>query len=230
MPYQTVIVEDNPMVAMLNRAYVEQDARFQVAGEFHNGRDALSFLLAHPADLVILDVFLPLLTGPELLRELRSRNNPCDVIMVTAAHDTHTLEDLLHLGVLDYLVKPFTAERFHQALELFCRHREAIHSRTQVDQRDIDQLLSASLSPQETPVPKGLQEKTLTLIRQALSRSDSGATCEALSDAVGLSTVTVRRYLRFMVDHGEALSTINYDTGGRPSVLYSSAHESHTSN
>ena len=51
---------------------------------------------------------MPLLTGFELLRTLRSRQIPVDAIMVTAANDPETVDALLKMGVVDYLVKPFT--------------------------------------------------------------------------------------------------------------------------
>ena len=66
--YRVVIVEDDPMVSLLDRTYTEKDARFQVVQTFQNGQAALEWLSVNPADLVILDVYMPLLTGHELLR------------------------------------------------------------------------------------------------------------------------------------------------------------------
>ena len=71
--YRVVIVEDDPMVSLLDRTYTEKDARFQVVQTFQNGQAALEWLSVNPADLVILDVYMPLLTGHELLRELRMK-------------------------------------------------------------------------------------------------------------------------------------------------------------
>ena len=63
MRYQVVIVEDDPMVRMLDRSFVELDHRFTVAGEFQDGRAALQWLRNHPADLLLLDVYMPSMTG-----------------------------------------------------------------------------------------------------------------------------------------------------------------------
>ena len=52
--YSVVIVEDNPMVAMLNRGYTEKDDRFQVIGEYHDAKTALDHLLRRPPDLLQL--------------------------------------------------------------------------------------------------------------------------------------------------------------------------------
>lgn len=217
--YQVVIVEDNPMVSMLNRTFTEKDPRFKVLREFPNGREALGYLQTHPADLAILDMFMPGLSGLELLRELRAREISLDVIMITAAHDTATLNALLKLGVADYLVKPFTYSRFQQALERFCQGQEAM-GQDSVSQSDIDRLLF-SPPPTAEGAPKGMQEKTLDRLRQLLTEAgSSGATSEALSLLAGLSAVTVRRYLNYMVEQGDAEGRMNYDTGGRPCTVY----------
>lgn len=228
--FNVVIVEDEAMVAKLNRRFVEADSRFQVAAEFNSGKTALEWLRSHSADLLILDVYMPALTGTELLRELRTRGSAIDVIMVTAAHDTHTLDDLLKLGVDDYLVKPFTAQRFQQALNTFCRNRSALDNQDQVSQKDIDRLIHMPLAADglaenslaEGDLPKGLQKKTAQLVWDCLQQApyQSGISCEELSSSTGLSTVTVRRYLNYFLELGEVESHMNYDTGGRPSLAY----------
>ena len=217
--YRVVIVEDDPMVSLLNRTFVERDARFQVVQSFQDGRAALAWLEQNPADLAVLDVYMPLFTGLELLHALRGQGVGIDAIMVTAANDSKTVDALLKLGVADYLVKPFTARRFQQALDKFCRQRSAIDTHSSVSQEELDALLSGSSSPED--VPKGLQSRTLERIRTHLAQApEEGCTCESLAAQAGLSSVTVRRYLTYLTQQGEVVSRVNYDTGGRPSLLY----------
>jgi len=220
--FEVVIVEDDPMVSALNRRFVEADGRFHVAAVFSSGREALRWLLTHPADLVLLDVFMPVLTGTELLRELRAYGVETDAIMVTAAHDTQTLNELLKLGIVDYLVKPFTQRRFRQALDTFSRNRTALAESEPVSQSEIDRLMHTK--PAEE-IPKGLQAATLEKIRHELRTAAGETTCDALAAATGLSTVTIRRYLNYLLENGEAESRVNYDTGGRPSVAYRMAEK-----
>ncbi len=219
--YRVVIVEDNPMVSMLDRAYTERDSRFRVEREFTNGRDALAWLSANPADLLILDVYMPVFTGLDLLRELRASGSGVDAVMVTAAHERETLEALMKLGITDYLVKPFTAERFQQALDGFVQRREAMDGLERVNQADIDKLLFSS--PTADAAPKGLQEKTLALMRQVLEEDGGELTCEEAGGRAGVSAVTARRYLNYLVQKGEAQGRMNYDTGGRPCMVYGKA-------
>lgn len=225
--YQTVIVEDDPTISLLHRNFLARDNRFTLVRAFLNGDSALQWLLQHPVDLVILDVYMPRMTGLELLRSLRAAKVGTDVIMVTAANDNKTVSALMKLGVTDYLVKPFAASRFQQALDTFCQHREAISAHENVSQEDLDALFSPShpVSPPSSPaIPKGLQTRTLERIRACLRQvSQPGATCESIAERSGFSIVTVRRYLSYLVDQGEAVSLVNYDTGGRPCMLYHSS-------
>ena len=216
--YQTVIVEDDPTISLLHRTFLARDNRFALAHAFSNGHEALEWLLHHTADLIILDVYMPRMTGLELLRTLRMEGIGIDVIMVTAANDSKTVDALLKLGVTDYLVKPFAASRFQQALDTFCQHREAV-SHDNVSQQELDALFPSAAPA--VSIPKGLQPRTLDRIRACLRQiPQAGATCETIADCSGFSTVTVRRYLTYLVSQGEAVTQVNYDTGGRPCMLY----------
>ena len=216
--YQTVIVEDDPTISLLHRTFLARDNRFALAHAFSNGHEALEWLLHHTADLIILDVYMPRMTGLELLRTLRMEGIGIDVIMVTAANDSKTVDALLKLGVTDYLVKPFAASRFQQALDTFCQHREAV-SHDNVSQQELDALFPSAAPA--VSIPTGLQTRTLDRIRACLRQiPQAGATCETIADCSGFSTVTVRRYLTYLVSQGEAVTQVNYDTGGRPCMLY----------
>ena len=216
--YQTVIVEDDPTISLLHRTFLARDNRFALAHAFSNGHEALEWLLHHTADLIILDVYMPRMTGLELLRTLRMERIGIDVIMVTAANDSKTVDALLKLGVTDYLVKPFAASRFQQALDTFCQHREAV-SHDNVSQQELDALFPSAAPA--VSIPKGLQTRTLDRIRACLRQiPQAGATCETIADCSGFSTVSVRRYLTYLVSQGEAVTQVNYDTGGRPCMLY----------
>ncbi len=222
--YRVVIVEDEYMIAMLNRSFTERDKRFSVVGEFAEGKKALSYLCNNPVDLLILDVYMPRMTGLELLSALRQAGLHIQVIMVTAAHERETLAECMQQGVVDYLIKPFSPARFQQALDTFCQKQEALQGTGQVNQAEVDKLLYTP--PVRPSVPKGLQARTLEHIRAHLSQEEQ--TCETLAGKVGLSVVTVRRYLQFLLQQEEIQSRMNYDTGGRPSMVYTQEKQTST--
>ncbi|WP_395150886.1 response regulator [uncultured Allofournierella sp.] len=221
LPYQVVIVEDDPMVAMLNRRYTQKDDRFVVVKEFNRGQPALDYLRFHPVDLLLLDMYMPELSGLELLRQLRSAGVQVDAILITAASDTPTVENAMRLGVVDYLVKPFEYQRFQQALDTFHWRRAAVQCPT-MSQQELDGLLHSPTQalPAKAPIPKGLQEKTLALILEFLRQQTQSLTCEQIAHGVGFSVVTVRHYVAYLAQSGQVESQVDYSTGGRPSVLY----------
>ena len=113
---KAIIVEDDPMVSFINKNYLGKMPGVFNAGAFSTAGDALAFLEKNDIDLIILDMYLPDMTGIDMLRKLRSAGDNTEVIMVTAANSLAEISSALSLGVLDYLVKPFEHDRFSQAI------------------------------------------------------------------------------------------------------------------
>lgn len=111
-----LVVEDDPMVAELNKSYLSMIDGFSLAGVINSGSAALDFMAKHDVSLLLLDVFMPGLDGLSLLKEVRKRYPSVDVIMVTAARGGDDIQTALRLGAIDYIVKPFVFERFQSAL------------------------------------------------------------------------------------------------------------------
>ena len=218
--YKVLIVDDDPMVAMINEQYVCKNKQFKVVGSCRNGQDALNFLEKNPADLVIMDVYMPDMDGLETLKNIRQKKIQTEVIMVTAANDVATLEDTMHLGVIDFLIKPFAYERFQIALEKFISNRNAFRDSPVLNQSSVDSIITNAKKVSSKEYPKGIQEKTLGLIRDYFEKNSGWLSGEIIAENVGLSSVTIRRYMNFLVGSGEVEESINYETGGRPSMLY----------
>lgn len=221
---KTVIVEDDLMVASINSQFAKRNSNIQIVATFHNGKDALEYLKNSDADLVLLDLYMPDCTGLELLSELRSIGSEIDVIMITAANDAEHINEALQLGIVDYLIKPFQYERFAQALDKYLMRKKAIESGVSFTQEEIDRLVNAS-SPsaftKKAELQKGVQQKTLDKIRTCLSAHPGNyLPCEQIASETGLSRVTIRRYMNFLIEENEVTSMIDYSTGGRPSILY----------
>ena len=154
------------------------------------------------------------------------------IIMVTSANDTDIVRSLLSRGVLDYLVKPFEYARFRSALERFAAQQEYLQgARPSLSQNAIDQLF-AGPDPAADSVPqlsKGLNEATLNMIRRFLAEHPEDLfTSEQIAEQIHLSRITIRRYMNYLVDIGEIVSSIDYKTGGRPSIQYSLGRRNYT--
>ena len=229
MSYKVLIVEDDPMVAMINEQYVTKNPDFSVAASCRSGKEALEFLSSNKVDLVVLDVFMPYMDGLETLKKIRENRYQTEVIMVTAANDTSTLEQTMHLGVVDYLIKPFALERFQIALEKFATKVSTLNKNKSglLDQTSIDSIISgggrgelSEIQNEEELLPKGIQSKTLKMIKDYFEENPQWQTGDTVAHKLGLSIVTVRHYLNYLVEKHELTESVNYETGGRPSMLY----------
>ena len=221
--YSVLIVEDDPMVSAIVREFVERNAVLSHVVALSNGQAALDHLQDHEVDLILLDYYMPKMNGQEFLRAIRARGITADVIMVTAANDADSISSLYVYGVTDYLVKPFTRERFQAAISRFLMRREVLKSDNPLSQEEIDRL-NVSLGPTAaTPayMEKGIQQSTVDLVMGYLvEHPNLPHSLENLSDAIGLSRVTMRRYMNHLVTQGVVEGSIFYATGGRPSSVY----------
>ena len=219
--YKVLIVEDDPMVAMINEQYIKRNKNFQLVGKCKDGAAALEFLEQNSVDLIVLDVYMPHMDGLETLRTIRNRQIPVDAIMVTAANDRSSVEEALHLGIVDYLVKPFTFDRFQMALEKFISQTNAFRDFDTLNQKNIDHIIENSRKKSEDAFPKGIQEKTLLLIMEYLKdNAGNWFTGDEIAEQVGLTGVTVRRYMNYLAESGRVTAEMNYETGGRPCMRY----------
>ena len=217
--FKVLVVEDDPMVTMINQQFVNRNNKFHVIGTCNDGKSALEFLENNDVDLIIMDVFMPHMNGIETLKNIRISENPVSVIMVTAANDIATFEEAMQLGAVDYLVKPFDFDRFQQALEKFEIRAEVIKNGKPLNQGSIDQILGSGAKIQAEP-PKGIQEKTKSVILKCLGEQREWLTGEDIAESTGLSAVTVRRYMNHLVQTGDVSGIMNYETGGRPCMMY----------
>ena len=215
---QVLIVEDDPMVADLNRRYLAKIEGFKVEGIAGSYQQALELLEFGNVDLVLVDIFMPGMNGLELLAKIREVGHGVDIIMVTAARDADSVKQALRLGAVDYLIKPFEFERLAMALQKYKARVEAIHSRELICQRDIDaQFLER---PARCSLPKGLDKNTLQMIKTMIDKSGVAFTIDEMAKQAGISRVTLRKYLDYLVDSGRLTIELVYGPVGRPVNRY----------
>jgi response regulator of citrate/malate metabolism len=216
---RTLIVDDDARVADIHRGYTERVEGFVVTGVANRGTEALRRVLEDQPDLVLLDIYLPDLSGLEVCRRLRAANNLVDVIAVTAARDVDTVKGAVGLGVAQYLVKPFTFATFRDKLERYAAYRALTQRTGEAEQQEIDAMLGELRTPGAAPLPKGLSKETLELVVRTLKDAGTQSAVE-VADRAGLSRVTARRYLEHLVSSDQAELELKYGGGGRPEHRY----------
>lgn len=218
---KVLIAESDPMVAMINEQYISKNKEFHVVAKCTDGMAAKQYLLENDVQLLLLEVHLSGMDGFALVRQIRQEKLPVDVIMITAADDVASLEEALRLGAVDYLVKPFTFERFQTALNQYALRTDTLRELENLNQNQIDLLWNISRRKGERLHPKGIQEKTLHLIMlQLQENAPDWMSGEMIAEKTGLTSVTVRRYMAYLTETGAVCGKINYETGGRPCTQY----------
>ena len=109
---RAVIVDDEAPARELLREYLTGDDDCEVVAECANGFEAVKAVAQHDPDLLLLDIQMPKLDGFEVL-ELLDRS---PIVVFVTAHDEHALR-AFEVHALDYLLKPFSQERFRQVME-----------------------------------------------------------------------------------------------------------------
>jgi response regulator of citrate/malate metabolism len=221
MKLNIVIVEDDKMVAHIHHHYLNELGSFNIVKTISDGKEAYEFLKenGHLIDIVILDVDIPSISGLDVLKKLREGGCDVSVIPITAINDNKTVSEFLNLGVVDYLVKPFTQERFNQAV-LRCELKfKMFYEKSELTQHEIDQMFR--YGNQANELPKGLQESTLAFVQSCLQKHRGEMLdAEQISSITNLSKVSVRKYLDYLTDNGTIQKKIDYGMVGRPKYRY----------
>ncbi|MCG9683005.1 response regulator [Vibrio sp. Isolate23] len=221
---RVMIIEDDLNIAQLHQRYLEQIDGYDVIGIATTKVEAEIQLDVLSPDLLLLDVYLPDGTGLELLQALRSRNQSCDVILITAARDVDTLQQAMRGGVVDYLLKPVVFPRLEAALKKYVAQKHQLTCALDLDQNLVDKMMQTA-SPTDTNVqrlPKGIDGVTLDKIRALFSGCES-MTADEAGERIGASRTTARRYLEYLISAGELVADLNYGTVGRPERCYKRA-------
>ncbi len=107
MKINCIAIEDEPLALKKIREYIEQVDYLHLLEGFNNAPEAIGFLKKNPVDLIFLDIRMKKLSGIQFLESLQSRPK----VIITSAYDEYALKGY-ELDVADYLLKPFSFERF----------------------------------------------------------------------------------------------------------------------
>jgi response regulator of citrate/malate metabolism len=218
---EVLIVDDDFMVARIHSGFVERTPGFTVTGVAKTGAEALELASRLQPDLVLLDVYLPDVSGLDLLGDLREAAPEVDVLVISAAREADTVRRALRGGIVHYLMKPFAYDDLRVRLEHYQQAYAAMEGE-HADQSDIDRVFN--ITPSGKRLPKGFSAETLRLVEETLRSRDAEATDLSAAETAGLlgiSRVSARRYLEHLSDQGKVEVSLRYGEVGRPERRYS---------
>lgn len=219
---RVLVVEDDMRISELHQRFVEKLPEFEVVGVANTIADANEMVEILQPDLVLLDLFFPEGNGMDLLKQVRSSKQPCDVILITAAREMTSLQEALRGGVFDYIIKPVFFPRFAEALQKFYDYFCQLQAGGTLEQKDVDRLLHAHhpAAVETGAVPKGIDALTLTKVRKVFAEPVADLNAEEVGKQVGISRSTARRYLEFLATEGFLKADLIYGVVGRPERRY----------
>ena len=171
---RVLVVEDDPVAAEAHRLYVGRVPGFTAVGVAHSRAEALRVLERTEVDLLLLDLYLPDGHGLQLVRSLRAAGHSTDVIAVTSARDLTMVREGVSLGVVQYVLKPFTFPTLRDRLVRYAEFRATAGEAS--GQEEVDRALAALRAPQPSALPKGLSAPTLQAVTRTLREAPDGVT------------------------------------------------------
>ncbi len=203
-----LVVEDDFRVANMHAGIVEALPGFTVVGTANTLAAARK---ADPADLALVDVYLPDGSGIDFVRELR-----CDKMVLSAATEAQTVRAAMAAGALSYLVKPFAPTELAARLAGYARYRRIL-SGSNLGPGDIDAALDA-LRPRiaASQAPVVAQSPTKELVLRALAGADAPMSAAEVAAEIGVSRATAQRYLAALATSDQVKVGLRYGATGRP--------------
>lgn len=219
MGKKILIVEDDPMVALINKRFLENMGFKDILGPVQTEEEIIKVLDKENIDLILLDVYLPKKNGIDILKSLRYKKYLTDVIMITAANSVEEVKRAFAYGVTDYLVKPFEFERFEEAVNKYKQKNNLLNKREALSQQDID-VISKSLE-EKVELPKGLNQKTLDRVMEFLKENQGKVwTLREIAYKLKISNVTIKKYMDYLEDVKKVNVTLTSGNVGRPEYKY----------
>jgi two-component system, CitB family, response regulator CitT len=218
---KVIISEDDFRIAQIHEEYLRQVKGMELVGKALNARETLNLLSEYPADLLLLDVYMPDKLGTDLLMEIREKHSEIDIILITAATDREHLNKALKFGVQHYLIKPVAMETFVETMEKYKQTKKLLDSLPEVNQEVANRLFGGYEAKEDKQdLPAGIDYLTLKKVSKILKENAGGMPADKVGEKMGASRTTARRYLEYLVSTNQAYVEQEYGVVGRPERNY----------
>jgi DNA-binding response OmpR family regulator len=180
-----LIIDDEPNLRLVFRTTLES-AGYKVA-EAPDGPTGLRQLRRFPADLVLLDLYMPGMGGMDVLEWLRDAGNPVPVVIITAHGSIPDAVSAVKLGAIDFLSKPVTPEALRSVVGDVLRRRREPRSAARAGQAQREQSPAAAVALAPASVD-------LVWAKQALNRREFSRALELLEEALVLDPASAEAH------------------------------------
>ncbi|MEW9093775.1 MAG: response regulator [Clostridiaceae bacterium] len=226
---KVMIVEDDPMVRDINAKFLKKIQGFTLNKAVGSLGEAYDYINEDKPDLILLDIYIPRENGLDFLKDLRKNEIYCDVILITADKSKNSVREAFMYGAVDYLIKPFTFQRFEEAMKGYRERYEKLGSTELIEQSTIDEFINNVTQEDEEKeysssiedLDKGLNRFTYSKIWNYINtRGDKYFTADEIAGDLGMARITLRRYLEYMSKENKLSIKLEYGKVGRPKHMY----------
>lgn len=183
---RTLIADDHALIREGLKTILGFEETIKIIGEAINGREAIENAALLKPDIILMDVNMPDMTGIEVLKAIKEKNNEIKIIMITAAGDQETLFNALDSGADGYILKDSESVDMIQAIH------EVYEGETYIDKRLVNLLLKKLHHKKDLESNKlhELTERELSVLKLI----SQGYTNREVSEILFLSEKTVKNY------------------------------------
>lgn len=194
-----LLIDDQTLVRSGIRGLIELSGRMKVVGEASNGHEALHLIRQQAADVVLLDIRMPLYSGIEVLKTLKASGHPHPpILLLTTFDDDHALLEGMRAGAKGFLLKDISLERLTDAIEQVAAGKTLF--RPAVTQRVLEKLSPTGTDAAKAPDVSGAHKlgtpfQLTTREKEILSLMAGGFSNREIADALGPSEGTIKNHV-----------------------------------
>jgi len=183
---RVALVEDDPQVRAGLRSLIGNSAHCECVGAFASGEEALAQFASVQADVVLMDIHLPGMTGIECIREVKRRKPQIQIMMLTVFEDHDRIFQSLAVGASGYLLKQTPPEKLIEAITEL--HRGGSPMSTQIARRVVEAFQQSSSEEEAAAVLSPREKEIVALLGQ-------GYLYKEIAARLGISVETVRTHI-----------------------------------
>ena len=219
---EVLIVEDDLRIAKIHEKFLEQVGGYKTIGMAHTVEEAKMWLETLQPDLILLDIYFPDDLGVTVIDFIKERKMGTDIILITAAAEVEIVKKAYSSGVVDFLLKPITLQKFQESLTKYKEKKAILKSNSHLKSEQIQKLWNHYTVQDEDrgKNPKGIDAITKNKIINFVMTYEGGITAEKLGAEVGISRTTARRYLEHLMEEKIIHVEHIYGSVGRPERRY----------
>lgn len=196
------LVDDHPILRQGLRAMLAAEPQLTIVGEAENGQELLAQLPAIAADVVLLDLQMPVLDGLATTQLLRQQYPSLRIVVLSMVAQAHSIKELFDAGAHGYLLKTADKRELVAAIRLVINGRQFLCSQVGLS------LLEAVLAQKATELPAAKQGVDLTTREQeVLVLLSNGLTTQEISAELFTSLRTIETHRQHLLEKTSTRNT-----------------------